>query len=161
MPSIECVLIVPTLSLRGKILGTYFDSRPGGAGFRQAVACARLSRISPEKSNMVTHFTVVNVIGAVGDDYHGVQIVSALADELVEFSDLVVIRDTSTNMLFVIKERRGRQATVVVPSANLRFTEQDDPRGDSDFMNKLSREIPGPWPDVLILQPELMDLDFV
>lgn len=110
---------------------------------------------------MMAHFTAVNVISAVGDDYHGVQIVKVLADEMVEFSDLVVMRDTATNMLFAIKDQKERQATVAIPNASLRFTKEGEDSGDSDFMKKLSREIPGPWPDVLILQPELMDSGFI
>lgn len=159
--AMESALAVPTLSLQGKTLGTYFNSHPGGAGFHQTVACARLSKLSPENSDMVCHFTAVKIIGVVGDDYHGIKIVQALGDELVDFSDLTVMKNSGTNMVFAIKDQAGKQATVVVPNANLRFTEQDDTSGGSGFLGNLHHQIPGPKPDVLILQPEMMDPGFI
>lgn len=87
------------------ILGEARHSGPGGKGANQAVAAARLG----------SH---VALIGRVGDDPHGHELLGVLADEGVDTSAVFVDEDAATGLAVIIVETGGENSIIVIPGAN-------------------------------------------
>lgn len=86
------------------ILGTRFSSTPGGKGANQAVACARLG-------------ANVTMIGCIGDDEMGRQLVNNLKKERVNTDYIEVIQNVSSGIASITVQE-GDNSIIVVPGAN-------------------------------------------
>ena len=81
---------------------------PGGKGANQAVAAARLG-------------AEVTMLGRVGEDAFGTELVKNLRDNGVETSRVETVPDAPTGSAFITVTPDGENAIVVSPGANRRF----------------------------------------
>ena len=86
-------------------LDRVFFTAAGGKGANQAVAAARLG--------IKTH-----MIGCVGDDVFGPQLIDGLRREAIIVDDVEVIGNTSSGIAVIQVERGGENAITVAPGAN-------------------------------------------
>ena len=166
MPSSPSILIIgslntdlTTLTLRLPLAGetltaTSFSTSCGGKGANQAVACARASRrhpppasnpsnISSTASHSIEDFDIqVSMIGAVGSDVYGTQLLEELSSNEIEVSGISVHENVSTGVAVIIVESStGENRILITPGANALVT-----------FNKL---VP-PLPDLIVLQLEIL-----
>ena len=92
------------------VLGTSFHTVPGGKGSNQAVAAARLG-------------SDIHMVGAVGNDAFGKEMVSVLATENIEHSFVKQGKKATGIANITLFENDNR--IVVVPGANSELNEQD------------------------------------
>lgn len=86
------------------VLGSRFSTLPGGKGANQAVACARLG-------------ADVRMVGCVGDDSFGVELVENLRREGVRVDDVEPITQCATGIASIVVENTDN-SIIVVPGAN-------------------------------------------
>ena len=86
------------------VLGTAFSTLPGGKGANQAVACARLG-------------ANVTMVGCVGTDGFGTELVQRLTEENVDVRYVEPITHTATGIASIVVEN-GDNSIIVVPGAN-------------------------------------------
>lgn len=112
--SINLDLVVVTTripSVGETVLGTDFQTHPGGKGANQAVAAARLGY-------------PVQMIGRLGDDAFGAQLRSNLEKAGVG-TECVATSEGSSGVALIEVSSKGENSIVVVPGANARLTPQD------------------------------------
>lgn len=111
--NLDLVARVPKLPRPGEtVLGREFKQAPGGKGANQAVAAALLG-------------ADVTMIGRVGDDLFGGQLIDALRQRGVR-TDLVQPTAGSTSGLALIGvESSGQNAIIVIGGANQRLSPDD------------------------------------
>lgn len=104
--NMDLVAQVPHLPKPGETLtGSSFSTFPGGKGANQAVAVARLGGRAV-------------LIGRVGDDSFGTELLQNLRREGVETRSVRRIPHTSSGVAIIGVERSGQNAITVVPGAN-------------------------------------------
>jgi ribokinase len=94
------------------VLGGDHFSNPGGKGANQAVAAARLGRTT-------------SMVGRVGRDDAGSELVGALRDSGVDASRVSPTEDAPTGIALITVDDRGENSIVVSPGANGRVTAED------------------------------------
>jgi ribokinase len=94
------------------VAGTDYLVAAGGKGLNQAVAAARQG-------------ASVALVGCVGADGPGRQLLSLLVDEGVDVSHVRVVDDTATGVALVTVAEGGANSIVVAPMANSRLTPSD------------------------------------
>ena len=117
------------------ILGEGFVTSPGGKGANQAVAAARLGGRCA-------------MIGRVGDDAFGRQLLEALGNEGVDCTGVVATPEEATGVAMIIVDHCGENSIVVAPGANARLTPDDvysrSPMFDRASVVVIQLEIPLP-----------------
>ena len=116
--------------------GMTFGTAPGGKGANQAVAAARLG-------------ANVTMLGKVGDDAFGRELIKTLSDSGVDTSRIMVTKNASTGVADIQIERAEHgtdNRIVVIPGANNEITLSDieflaDSIGEYDMLI-LQNEIP-------------------
>ncbi len=104
--NMDLVTQVPKLPQPGQTLtGSSFTTCPGGKGANQAVAIARLGGRAI-------------LIGRVGDDVFGTQLISGLDHEGVDTRHVQTVPNTSSGVALISVEKSGQNAITVVPGAN-------------------------------------------
>lgn len=118
-----------------------FDTGSGGKGANQAVACARLSR----RRDAVEQGDVsVRMVGAVGDDIFGHDLLAGLTKDGVDASGVKVKKGEKTGVsTIIVEEQTGENRILFSPNAN-------DTLKPEDFTS-----LPEPLPDVIVLQLEI------
>lgn len=139
--NIDLVSYVPHHPLPGETLtASHFSTSPGGKGANQAVACGKLSR----SSSLANPSADVAMIGAVGADTYGAQLRDSLRSFGVDTSAVKVLDDAKTGMaLIVVDEPSGQNRIILSPEAN------------HTLLPEHFKTIPGPKPDLLIMQLEI------
>jgi ribokinase len=133
--NMDLVTIAPRFPAQGEtILGEEFHLIPGGKGANQAVAAARLG-------------AQVHMIGAVGADAFGSELVRALEREGVHMNNVKKVPDHGTGIASItISEQDNR--IIVVPGANHSLLPEDIDCCESVIANSdacvLQLEIPMP-----------------
>ena len=94
------------------ILGSSFQTFPGGKGANQAVAAARLGG----------H---VRMIGRVGTDSFGDSLLATLQKDQVDTSFVRRCTDTASGVALITVNEQGQNTIVVVPGANWKLSPQD------------------------------------
>jgi ribokinase len=94
------------------VLGGSYRTYPGGKGANQAVAAARLGARA-------------TLIGAVGDDPHGRELVKVLQAENVDLSRLLVREGRTSGLGMITVAEGGENQIVVAPGANATVTPED------------------------------------
>ncbi|MGF1516250.1 MAG: ribokinase [Nodosilinea sp.] len=131
--NMDLVCRTPRLPQPGEtILGTHFETLPGGKGANQAVAAARLG-------------ATVAMVGRVGKDDFGQQLIQGLQAAGVEAGGVVIDGDAPTGVAAIAVDDAGTNTIVVVPGANGQVND-----GDGDRL--LAKLLPG---DLLLLQFEV------
>jgi ribokinase len=90
------------------VLGRHFTTFPGGKGANQAVACARLN-------------ADVTLIGCVGDDSFGAELLSHLQQENIFMQHVEPVTHISTGIASITVQD-GDNSIIVVPGANYMLT---------------------------------------
>src|SRR5437870_1904195 len=129
----DLVVRVPALPLPGDtVLGDRLLTVPGGKGANQAVAAARLG-------------AQVRMIGRVGGDAFGAELVAGLRDDGVETSGIAVDASEPSGAALIVVEKSGQNTVTVAPGANSKV-------GDEE----VARLVDGLGPqDVVVLQLEI------
>jgi ribokinase len=91
------------------VLGTGFVMVPGGKGNNQATTCARLG-------------ADVTLVGCVGTDMFGDQVIQRCAAEGVDVSALSALSGCTTGIAHITVGAGGENAITVIPGANGRLT---------------------------------------
>jgi len=94
------------------VAGGTFGMFPGGKGANQAVAAARLG-------------AQVAMVGVVGDDVFGRQLLDGLRREGIDASHVRTEPGTATGIASISVDGAGHNSIVVASGANLRVTEAD------------------------------------
>ena len=121
--------------------GISFSTGSGGKGANQAVACARLSR-----SKSYTSESAINVrmIGAVGSDSFGRDLISGLQRNAIDVSGVKIVEGWKTGVaVIVVEEASGENRIILNPGANFSIT--PDQFGS----------LPTPLPSLVVLQLEI------
>lgn len=98
-------------SIGETVLGTDFQTHPGGKGANQAVAAARLGY-------------PVQMIGRLGDDGFGAQLRAGLEKAGVG-TECIATSEGSSGVALIEVSSKGENSIVVVPGANFKLTSQD------------------------------------
>ncbi len=117
------------------VFGTHFSCATGGKGANQAVQAARLG-------------AQVTMVGKVGKDDFGKQMISALNGAGVNTEHVKISPDTSTGVAGIQIEKNGSKTTnriCVVPGANMKITLEDVKFLEEEIKNF----------DIVILQMEI------
>ena len=133
--SINMDLVVRTAAMPAPgetVLGDGFVTNPGGKGANQAVAAARLG-------------ADVHMIGRVGEDGFGRQLIHNLHDQGVNCEDVLATEGVPSGVAMIIVDGHGENSIVVASNANFRLTPDD----------VFSREPRFRHADVVLLQLEL------
>ncbi|NLK08591.1 MAG: ribokinase [Firmicutes bacterium] len=113
--SINMDLVAKTsrMPLKGEtILGSDFQIVPGGKGANQAVAAARLGGR-------------VRLVGRVGDDLFGRQLLDNLANNHVDSTMVHISEGTPTGSAVIVVDEQGENSIIVVPGANNQISSSD------------------------------------
>jgi ribokinase len=114
--NMDLVCRTPALPRPGEtILGTEFLTIPGGKGANQAVAAARIADGRVD----------VHMIGRVGDDDFGRELVAGLRDNGVVTKRVGVTKRVASGVAMILVDRRGENSIVVAPGANAKLTPAD------------------------------------
>ena len=101
------------------VLGNGFTQAGGGKGANQAIAAARLG-------------LSVQLVGAVGDDAHGHQLIDGLASEGVDVSCIRRLSGSQTGTALIVVDQAGENTIVVSPGANHQLSLDDTDLADPD-----------------------------
>lgn len=102
----DMVVEVPRLPLPGvTVAGGDLRQVPGGKGANQAVAAHRLG-------------AQVHLVGAVGDDALGAELLRGLATEGVDVSAVEVVAGRPSGVALIVVEAGGENTVTVAPGAN-------------------------------------------
>lgn len=130
--NMDLVCQAPQLPQAGEtLLGTDFQTVPGGKGANQAVAAARLGAPTA-------------MVGRVGDDAFGRSLLASLAEAGVN-TDAVQLDPHHSGIAAIVVDQRGQNQIVVVPGANGQVAAADA----QCFASTLQPQ------DVLLLQLEI------
>ncbi|MBN1305462.1 MAG: ribokinase [Anaerolineales bacterium] len=111
--NMDLVVRVPKIPSPGEtILGGSFMTFPGGKGANQAVAAARLG-------------AQVTMVGCVGDDAFGSEMVKTLTNEEINSDYIFVHPDEATGVALIQVNENGQNSIAVAPGANLQLTSSD------------------------------------
>lgn len=111
--NMDLVATTPKLPIPGEtILGSNFFTVPGGKGANQAVAMARLG-------------VATYMVGRVGDDNFGNQLLQTLKTAGVNTENVFVDKNISSGVALISVDDRGENQILVVPGANGRVDKTD------------------------------------
>jgi ribokinase len=111
--NVDLVVPVPRLPEPGQtVLGEDHLRVAGGKGANQAVAAARLGR-------------AVTMIGRVGDDDYGRQLLASLAEAGVDTSLVKVTAGVPSGIALITVDQHGENTIAVSPGANARLSVAD------------------------------------
>ncbi len=131
--NMDLVCRTPRLPQPGEtILGTHFATLPGGKGANQAVAAARLGAATA-------------MVGRVGKDDFGQQLIQGLQSAGVDASGVVVDGNAPTGVAAIAVDDAGTNTIVVVPGANGQVNSED--------VDRLTAQLQ--FGDMLLLQFEV------
>jgi ribokinase len=132
--NMDISVTVPRLPAPGATaLGSAARFTPGGKGANQAVAAARLG-------------ADVRMVGCVGDDEFGRQLLAALRAEQVNVDAVRVITKAPTGLAMISVDENGENVITVAPGANHEVSPSDVAAADAHHRDILvvSAEIPAP-----------------
>lgn len=139
--NIDLVSYVPHHPLPGETLtSSHYAVSSGGKGANQAVACAKLSRAS-DLSSPSAH---VSMLGAVGSDSYGQQLISSLNSYGVDPVGVKIREGKNTGVaIIIVDEPTGQNRIVLSPESN------------HSLLPEHFTTLPDPKPDLLIMQLEI------
>lgn len=124
------------------LLSESFATGSGGKGANQAVACARLSRVQNSKTPADL---TIRMIGAIGSDTFGQDLVSDLQSNGIDVSGVVKKEGARSGVaVIIVDEGTGENRILMSPNANFSLRL-------GDFEGLMAAEVPG----LLVLQLEI------
>ena len=112
-------------------LGSAARFTPGGKGANQAVAAARLG-------------ADVRMVGCVGDDDFGRQLLAALRDEGIDADAVRTLTSVPTGLAMIAVDQAGENLIIVAPGANHQVGPVDVDKASNHDILVISAEIPAP-----------------
>lgn len=104
--NMDLVVTAPRFPQPGETLvGNEFNTFPGGKGANQAVAAGRLQ-------------ADVRMVGKIGDDMYGKQLIHNLQENGVKTSEVLVDANSSTGIAAIEVDGTGENHIIIVPGAN-------------------------------------------
>ncbi|KAI4131374.1 MAG: hypothetical protein LQ338_001259 [Usnochroma carphineum] len=98
------------------LTSTSFSTGCGGKGANQAVACARLSR---SMNNISSPSVNVRMVGAVGEDTFGKDLVTELESNGIDASGVrLAAREKTGTAVVIVEEDTGENRILINPGAN-------------------------------------------
>ena len=132
--NMDISVTVPLLPAPGAtVLGSAAQFTPGGKGANQAVAAARLG-------------ADVRMVGCVGDDDFGRQLLAALRTEGIDADAVRTVASVPSGLAMIAVDEAGENLIIVAPGANHQVGPDDVAKtaaNDGDIL-VLSAEIPAP-----------------
>ncbi len=121
--NIDLITRVDRVPEAGETLLTQsYDTGCGGKGANQAVACARLSRHDVNEAGFVD----VEMIGAVGQDAFGKELVESLKQNGIDSSRVDEVQGKKTGVaVIVVEEKTGDNRILMSPNANFCLCPED------------------------------------
>ncbi|KAL9026139.1 MAG: hypothetical protein Q9196_005149, partial [Gyalolechia fulgens] len=139
-----------------------FSTGPGGKGANQAVACARLSSphstAEPTNSSTSSSAVQVKMIGAVGDDVFGRELVKRLEGDGVDVGGVRAAEDASTGTAVVIVEQGSGENRILIHGGANSTVGVGDDHGrifDEIFPGRMAEGDGGKLPDLVVMQCEI------
>jgi ribokinase len=130
--NMDISVTVPRLPGPGvTVLGAAAHFTPGGKGANQAVAAARLG-------------ADVRMVGCVGDDDFGRQLLAALRAEGIDADATRVVRSAPTGLAMIAVDEAGENLIIVAPGANHQVGPADLANANDAGLLVISAEIPVP-----------------
>jgi ribokinase len=130
--NMDISVTVPRLPRPGAtILGSAAQFTPGGKGANQAVAAARLG-------------ADVRMVGCVGDDDFGRQLLAALRAEGIDADSVRVVPEVPTGLAMIAVDQAGENLIIVAPGANQQVGPSDVAAASNHDILVVSAEIPAP-----------------
>ena len=124
------------------LITSSYDTGCGGKGANQAVACARLSR--KQGSRIEEAECTINMIGAVGNDMFGRDLINGLVSNGIGVDGVRVKSNEKSGVaVIIVEEESGENRILMSPNANYALR-------PSDF-----ESLPDPLPALIILQLEI------
>ncbi len=131
--NMDLVIRSPRIPQPGEtIIGSDFQTVPGGKGANQAVAAARLGG-------------QVTMVGRVGEDPFANVLVENLISAKIDVSHLQRDKEASTGVALIVVDDSGENSIVIASGANMRMTEGDVDAAEAAIAKS----------DVLVLQLEV------
>ncbi|CDF89702.1 related to Probable ribokinase [Zygosaccharomyces bailii] len=92
--------------------GNFFETHAGGKGLNQTIALAKLKNNESPYS--------IKMVGSVGDDAFGKQLVNLLKENQIDVSDVQVVANKSTGVATIIVEQKngGQNRIILTEGAN-------------------------------------------
>ena len=123
------------------LISQSFDTGCGGKGANQAVACARLSR---PKQFPLNGSVNVKMVGAVGDDLFGKDLIRGLEENGIDAKGVMVREGEKSGIAtIIVEENTGENRILMSPNANYSLRPA-----------KFST-LAAPLPDLIVLQLEI------
>ena len=114
--NMDLVCCTPTLPRAGEtVLGSEFLTIHGGKGANQAAAAARIAEGRAD----------VHMIGRVGDDDFGRELLGGLRENGVVTKRVGVTKGAASGVAMILVDRNGENSIVVTPGANAKLTPAD------------------------------------
>lgn len=111
--NMDLVVCVPRMPSPGETLTGYnFRSNPGGKGANQAVACRRQGAL-------------VEMVGRVGDDGFGLQMLAAMKAEGVESQGVKAVAEQATGVAVIMVDEQAQNSIAIISGANATLKEDD------------------------------------
>jgi len=111
--NMDLVVRAPRHPLPGEtLLGSDFQTFPGGKGANQAVAAARLG-------------AEVKMVGRVGQDAFGDQLLSGMRSDGVDVSEVHYLPGQATGVALITLDQGGQNTIVAASGANMSLTRAD------------------------------------
>ena len=139
----DLITRTPRIPAAGEtLISSSYSTGCGGKGANQAVACARLSRSKGSDPSIAR--CTVSMIGAVGNDMFGQDLINGLRNDGINV-DRIIVKDGEQSgvAVIIVDEETGENRILMSPNANFAFE-------SPDFEN-----LPSPLPDVILLQLEV------
>jgi ribokinase len=132
--NMDISVTVPLLPVPGAtVLGSAAQFTPGGKGANQAVAAARLG-------------ADVRMVGCVGDDDFGRQLLAALRTEGIDADAVRTVASVPSGLAMIAVDEAGENLIIVAPGANHQVGPDDVAKtaANDGAILVLSAEIPAP-----------------
>jgi ribokinase len=128
----DIAVTVPRLPGPGAtVLGSAAHFTPGGKGANQAVAAARLG-------------ADVRMVGCVGDDDFGRQLLAALRAEGIDAGAVRTVTSAPSGLAMIAVDEAGENLIIVAPGANHQVGPADIAKANDAGLLVISAEIPAP-----------------
>ncbi|KIW07326.1 ribokinase [Verruconis gallopava] len=109
--NVDMVTVTPRVPEGGETLqAKSFETGWGGKGANQAVAAARTSR---RKTGPLDSHVVVRMVGAVGDDVFGPQMIKSMARDGIDMSGVRTLSDHKTGTAVILVEQSTGQNRIL------------------------------------------------
>ena len=100
------------------VMGQDLHQNPGGKGANQAIAAGLLW-------SKRTHTPGVRLIGRIGEDIFGANLLAALSDAKVDITSVLKTRNIPSGTAMIVVDRHGENAIVVAGGANRHLAATD------------------------------------